>query len=294
MDDATRLRLRDIIVRYDIKLRHGTSPRFQNGSIAIAATIGSSTAEIWATRDSKVCILGSEWGIAVGLPILRADWVPSDDSQPLTSNALELPTNAAFVSFTKECDGSLKDFGANILELVKPLLMRVGGWKPGHLVMVEYFDRYLKCPLSLRLASECIAAISKALGNTQKTQMLLISEPFRSNPRFDDKRPWQANHDWRSDNDRTAVTEAVADKLDLKGALALRRDKHAREMVLKFDDFTSVTLIFDQGFGCWSGGRDTLLRFDFDADTKDQAEKLMAINAIVQGPNDASYIVAHR
>lgn len=294
MDDATRLRLRDIIVRYDIKLRHGTSPRFQNGSIAIAATIGSSTAEIWATRDSKVCIMGSEWGIATGLPILRADWVPSDDSQPLTSNALELPTNAAFVSFTKECDGSLKDFGANILELVKPLLMRVGGWKPGHLVMVEYFDRYLKCPLSLRLASECIAALSKALGNTQKTQMLLISEPFRSNPRFDDKRPWQANHDWRSDNDRTAVTEAVADKLDLQGALALRRDKHAREMVLKFDDFTSVTLVFDQGFGCWSGGRDTLLRFDFDADTKDQAEKLMAINAIVQGPNDASYIVAHR
>jgi hypothetical protein len=65
-------------------------------------------------------------------------------------------------------------------------------------------------------------------------------------------------------------------------------------MVLTFDDSTSVTLVLDQGFGCWSGPKGIPLRFDFDADPQDQAAKLMALNAVVQGPSDPSYIVAYR
>ena len=160
--------------------------------------------------------------------------------------------------------------------------------------MIEYFDRYLKCPLSVRLACECIAALSKAIGSGEQTQMSLVSEPWRSDPRFDDKRPWQVSHDWRSDDDRTEATEAMAAKLGLKGSLTLKRDRHAREMVLTFDDSSSVTLVFDQGFGSWSGPKGIPLRFDFDANAQDQASKLMALNAMVHGPDDPSYIVAHR
>jgi hypothetical protein len=207
---------------------------------------------------------------------------------------LELRADAAFVSFTRECDGPLSSFGVHMLELVRPLLQRVGGWRPGHLVVVEYFDRYLKCPLSVRLACECIAALSKAIGSAERTQISLVSEPWRSDPRYDDKRPWQVSHDWRSDDDRAKATEAIAAKLGLKGTLTLKRDRHAREMVLTFDDSTSVTLVFDQGFGSWSGPKGVPLRFDFDANTQDQAAKLMALNAMVQGPDDPSYIVAHR
>ncbi|GEM_PF-3561916 len=142
-----------------------------------------------------------------------------------------------------------------VLELVRPLLQGAGGWRPGHPVMVEYFDRYLKCPLSVRLACECIAALSKAIGSAQQTQMSLVSEPRRSNPRFGDKRPWQVSRDWRSDDDRAEVTEAVAAKLGLKGSLTLKRDRHAREVVLTFADSAPVTLVFDQGFGSWPGTR---------------------------------------
>jgi hypothetical protein len=102
------------------------------------------------------------------------------------------------------------------------------------------------------------------------------------------------SHDWRSDDDRAEATEALAAKLGLKGSLTLKRDRHAREMVLTFDDSTSVTLVFDQGFGSWSGPKGVPLRFDFDADAQDQAGKLLALNAMVQGPDDPSYIVAHR
>lgn len=294
MDDATRLGLRDMAIRYDITLRQGSAPCFQNGAIAIAATTNDRAGEIWATRDRRAGILGSGWGVAAELPILRANWNSKDDSEALPGDMLEPRADAAFVSFTRECDGPLSSFGVHILELVKPLLQRVGGWRPGHLVMVEYFDRYLKCPLSVRLACECIAALSKAIGSAEQTQMSLVSEPWRSNPRFDDKRPWQVSHDWRSDDDRAEATEALAAKLGLKGSLTLKRDRHAREMVLTFDDSTSVTLVFDQGFGSWSGPKGVPLRFDFDADAQDQAGKLLALNAMVQGPDDPSYIVAHR
>ncbi|MBX9745672.1 MAG: hypothetical protein K2X34_02140 [Hyphomonadaceae bacterium] len=65
-------------------------------------------------------------------------------------------------------------------------------------------------------------------------------------------------------------------------------------MVLTFKNSTSVTLVFDQGFGCWSGPKGIPLRFDFDADSQDQAAKLIALNAMVHGPDDPSHIVAHR
>jgi ATP-dependent helicase YprA (DUF1998 family) len=294
MDDATRLGLRDLAIRYDIALRQGAAPRFQNGAAAVAAVANGRAGEIWATRDGKAGILGSGWGVAAELPILRARWDAKVDSDALPADILEPRADAAFVSFTKACDGSLSSFGAHLLELVKPLLQRVGGWRPGRLVKVEYFDRYLKCPLSVRLACECVAALAKAIGSGEQTQMLLVSEPWRSDPRYDDKRPWQVSHDWRSDDDRAEVTEDVAAGLGLKGSLTLKRDRHAREMVLTFDDSTSVTLVFDQGFGCWSGPKGILLRFDFDADSQDQAAKLIALNAMVHGPDDPSYIVAHR
>jgi hypothetical protein len=170
----------------------------------------------------------------------------------------------------------------------------VGGWRPGSLIRVEYFDRYLKCPLAVRLACECVAALSRTIGGAEQIQMLLVSEPWRSDPRYDDKRPWQVSHDWRSDDDRVEVMEAVAAKLGLKGSLTLRRERHAREMFLTFDDSTSVTLVLDQGFGCWSGPNGIPLRFDFNADPPSQASKLIALNAMVHGPDDPSYIVVHR
>lgn len=294
IDDATRLGLRDVATRYEITIRQGTAPRFQNGAIAIAAIANDRAGEIWATRDSNVSILDSEWGIASELPILRANWDFKDDSKSLPSNILELRADAAFVSFTKECDGTLSAFGANMLKLVKPLLQRVGGWRPGQLTKVEYFDRYLKSPLTVRLACEFIASLSNALGSTTQTQIFLVSEPWRSDSRFEDRPPWQANHDWRSDADRTEVTKLITAKLGLRGALTLRRDRHARVMILTFDDKTSVTLVFDQGFGSWSNPKSTILRFDFNLNPQDQATKLMALNTVVQGPNDPSYIVVHR
>lgn len=294
IDDATRLGLRDLAVRYDIVLRQGTVPSFPNHAIAIAAVVNDQKREIWATRDTNAPILGAGWGIAAEMPILRAKWDGKDDSEALPVETLIPTASAAFISFTKECDGPISDFGCQLLQLVQPLLQRVGGWRPGQLMMVKYADRYLKSPFNVRLACEFIAALSKAIGSNGQTQVSFVSEPWRSDPRYDDRRPWQVNHDWRSDHDRTEVTNAAAAKLGMNSSLNLKRDKHAREMILTFDDSTTVTLVFDQGFGCWSVPKGKPERFDFDKNAKDQTTRLMVFNTQVKGPNDPSYIVAYR
>jgi DEAD/DEAH box helicase domain-containing protein len=294
MDDATRLSVRDLAIRYDIALQIGTAPHFQNGAIAIAFVAKKGGGEVWATRDGEAGTLGSGWGIAAELPILRADLDIKNDSKALSYDMLEPAPNAEFVSFTKECNGPLTDFGGRLLELVRPSLQRVGGWRPGHLVKVEYFDRYLKSPLSVRLACECIAALSKAIGKGETLEASLVSQSWRPHSRYDDRKPWQVSHDWRSDAVRSEAIAAIAALLGLNVSLTLKRDRHAREMILTFDDSTPVTLVFDQGFGGWSGPKGIPLRFDFDANAKDQAINLMTLNAILHGPEVPSYIVVHR
>jgi DEAD/DEAH box helicase domain-containing protein len=65
-------------------------------------------------------------------------------------------------------------------------------------------------------------------------------------------------------------------------------------MVLSFDDSTAVTIVFDQGFGCWAGPRGIPLRFDFGLSVQEQAQKLAALNVMIEGPDSPSYIVVHR
>ncbi len=293
LDGASRLLLRDMAIRFGIELRCGSAPSFGKEVIAIAGLVGDRNAEIWATRDLEASALEAGWGVAGELPVLRATWDGQYDSEDISNEALMPRADAAFIGFTKECDGPLSRFGTQILALVKPLLERVGRWRPNGLVRIEYYDRYLKSPLSVRLACEGVAALSKAIGGKGPAQILLISEPFRQDSRFDDRTPWQANHDWRSDHHRIEVTKALMTRLGLKGAMTLRKDRHAREMILTFDDSASVTLIFDQGFGCWSTPRAVPLRFDFNADPVDQAAKLIALNPMLTGPSGPSYIVAH-
>ncbi|PWR17912.1 DEAD/DEAH box helicase [Zavarzinia aquatilis] len=294
MDDAMRLALRDLAARFDIVLRSGSAPRFPNGAVALAALGASGSREIWATRDSGAGILGDAWGVAAEAPILRATWHLEDNVEAVPADLMEPRADAAFISFTTECNGPLSGFGARLLECAKPLLQRVGGWRAGHLVGVEYFDRYLKNPLTVRLACEFIGALSKSVGKAGQVQVSLVSEPWRPDPRYDDRRPWQAVHDWRSDDDRVKTTEAVLGRFGMNGSMVLRRDRHAREMVLSFDDSTAVTIVFDQGFGCWAGPRGIPLRFDFGASAQDQAQKLAALNAMIEGPDSPSYIVVHR
>src|SRR5690606_14686773 len=157
-----------------ITLRQGPAPRFKNGAVGIAATLEEGGGEIWASHDNRAGQLGFHWGWAAESPILRANWGASYDSEELPEDFFKPRPEATVLTFTKECDGPLLDFGRRMLGMVAPLLERVGGWRPGQLVSIQYFDRYLKNPLSVRLALEFISALSEALGDRTATRVSLV------------------------------------------------------------------------------------------------------------------------
>lgn len=293
IDDATRLGLRDFATRYDIELRRGNAPRYPNGAKSLAALIGPDDMESWVSRGLTASKLGPGWAMPEEFPILRSNVPIAEIGAPVAANELELRPDAAYLSFTAEADGPLLGFGDRLLGQVQPLLERIGGWRPGRLAEVSYYDRYLKSPLSVRLALEFLASLARPGRNGDRIPVKLVSEPYRSDPRFADKGPWQVHHDWRSDDHRAGVTEEIAARLGLDATVELKRDRHARQLNLVFDDGSISTLLLDQGFGSWSAPAGIAVRFDFSASREEQATKLQKLNLILEGPRDPSYIVAH-
>jgi hypothetical protein len=293
LDDAARLTLRDFASRFEIDLRRGIAPSHANGAATLAAVFYHDRSECWATRGTSSRALGFDWGLPAEAPILRAELAIGDMGVPISPAELELRPEAAFLSFTSECDGPLLGFGDRAVAMITPLLEKLGAWRPDQLVRIEYYDRYLKSPLAVRLACEFLASLSRTLGKGDVLPVRLVSVPWQPDARFDDTSPWQVFHDWRADADRAAVVKSLAAQMGLDATLELRKDRHAREMKLAFADGSGVCLVFDQGFGSWRGPKDIKLRFDFAAPPETQSAHLQSLNALIEGPADPAYVVAH-
>lgn len=292
MDEATRLGLRDFATRFDLELRRGTAPSFSNGAVALAALPDDAT--LWASRDTHARQAGSVWGTPEEFPVVRGSYAAGDVGEPVRRADLELRPDAAFLQFTNDVDGPTLGFGERLLQAVKPLLQRVDAWKSGQLVAVTYFDRYLKSPLTLRLAVDFIGAVRDALSGDDPVRVELVSEPYRADARHGDRQPWTITHDWLDDSIRESVVHSLGQNLELDLRLSLRRDQHARHIELVFANGTKALLVFDQGFGSWRPPSGIRVRFDFDGDPPDQATRLLSANLLVHGPVHPSYIVAHR
>lgn len=180
-----------------------------------------------------------------------------------------------------------------MLAAAEPLLRRVGAWKPGQLVAINYYDRYLKSPMTVRLVVDFIGAAARSLANGEPIQVGLVSEPYRPDPRRTGL-PWQAVHDWQDDAVRVAVAAVLGEMSGVDVSFELRRDRHAREMELSFAGGDTVTLVLDQGFGCWRGPHGISLPFDFARASEEQASRLRRLKPLLAGPEEASYVVAFR
>ncbi|MFC7537173.1 DEAD/DEAH box helicase [Sphingomonas sp. GCM10030256] len=289
LDDATRLGLRDFATRFDLELKRGSAPDFENGAVTLAALPAEQ--QVWASRDRNAARAGASWGVPFEAPVLRAMHTVSDLGDQVDRSELELRPDAAFFRFTNDVDGPALGFGERMVAAVEPLLRRVGAWKPGQLIAINYYDRYLKSPMTVRLAVDFIGAAARALANGEPIQVGLVSEPYRPDPRRTGS-PWQAVHDWQDDRVRIAVAAALGEMCGVDASLALRRDRHAREMELSFAGGGTVTLVLDQGFGCWRGPQGISLPFDFGRSPEEQASRLRSLNPLLIGPEEASYVVA--
>lgn len=290
MDEATRLGMRDFAIRYDIEFRTGAAPTFANGAIAIAAANIGGSHSVWATRAPEARELGESWGLPQHDPIVRADAVEISTGETLDLGALRPRPSAVVVQFTTEADGPSMNFGERFVGLVTAPLRRVGGWRAGHLTGIKYYDRYVRSPYAVHLVLHALASLAKHLGQPGvRVPVELVTAPVRQ----DEPERWvsQAVHDWQDDEIRAQVTSAFATRLDLKPTVIMRQDRHARQIDLHYDDGAVITLLLDQGFGCWRPPKGIRLPFDFAASVPKQAGALAGLNCMIAGPSEPSYIV---
>ena len=146
VDDASRLALRDLALRYDIELRKGDVPRFQNGATAFLGVQGPAE-DVWASRSEAPCRLGPGWATAEDTPIVRAGRLSVPVGQRIDRRELEPRPDTVFLTLSKELNGLSSSFGERFVAITVPAIARVGLSKPGSLARIVYYDRYVKSPL---------------------------------------------------------------------------------------------------------------------------------------------------
>lgn len=293
MDEASRLALRDLALRYDIELRKGDAPRFSNGATAFLGVKRAGGTDVWASRNEAPCRLGPVWATADDTPIVRAGRLSVPAGQRIEQRELEPRPDTVFLTVSNELNGLSSSFGDRFVAITVPAITRVGLSKLGNLARIIYYDRYVKSPLPALLAVSAIAALANRLGDGSSIEFELVSEAV-GGPDDTDRRPWLITHNWHEETERVAIITELCKRKNLSPTITVRRDRHARELDLILRDGSVARLVLDQGFGCWHPPSGVRLRHDFSASVAAQVERIVNLNVALEGPAEPSYLVITR
>ncbi|MGW8191965.1 DEAD/DEAH box helicase [Sphingomonas hankookensis] len=279
LDSAQRLSLRDTALALGLSLRRGTPPTFANGAIAIAAA-GSL---LWASRDQGARRAGPNWGEGQEMPVVRIA-APSLPLTPAVDLSTLLPASGtSFIEITDALDGAITDFGERFVRLIGPVIREAGG--NGSLQRIEYSDRYLQSPLTVRLLAEALSALRNDLaGRDQKLPVRIVTNRLKTNER----QPFAPDHDWQFEEDREAVLLGLLKSRELAPELVEHGADHGRVMTLTISGAT-VRVVLDQGFGPWRTPR--YAKWDhFGEPPEQQLRHIDRYNAMIEA-RGASYVV---
>lgn len=282
LDQAARLGLRDAAHIAPFALHRGKSPVLENGATVIA-DIGAEF--VWASRDDIAARVGPDWGRGESHPVVRgaAEFVAAREPVDL---ALLLPRpGTRYREVATELDGMLQGFGARFVALAKAELEPLGLWRPGELAGIDYKDRYLHAPLSVRLALDVAAAFRDALRPGEVLPVRIHTASLRVN----DRQPVAPTHNWKWPEDREDVAAAFAASRKLALDFDQTGAPHGRMLTLLHADGSTARLVLDQGFGAWETPR--YARFDFGAHPAAQATRLATLSAPLTA-RGRSYLVA--
>ena len=281
LDSASRLTLRDAVIRNEMSLRMSPTVSFPNGAEPLAML---SDGRAWATRDSTAREFGSHWGRPDLNPVvrIRTERVQLRD---IDLGSLLPEPGARFIEIGDQLSGGTINFGERVVALLIPELEPLGVRRAGRLIAVEYSDRYVRSPLTALLALRVLRTIASTLGDPENGIRLRTAR-LEPDARYD--RPWLIEHDWRDEGDRTNSVATLADALGLDLRFVTDAIEHARLLRLTFEQ-REIEIRFDQGFGFLKPS--TKVRHEFDATGHTQGRHLAARSFVcrAKGP---SHLVA--
>jgi DEAD/DEAH box helicase domain-containing protein len=287
LDGAQKLRLRDFVNRWGLHVETGEPRAFANGAQLVAEVVdqmGRTT--VFATRDSTALRGGEAWGRPTTAPVVRFSLnEPSWAGALVTVDNLREDPGAVVIHIGRDLDGPIGDFGAKAASKIREMLTRVGVPADVAMVALEYEDRYVRSPLTMRLLIDALRALSRGAGKAVPVTIKTIPLELKDQP------PRFLDNDWKSETDRAAVVVSLAAANGLTVDWRPESAGHARRLTATLANGRRVQILFDQGLGPWRVNRGA--SFDFRSPPVEQASWLRRFETTIQiGSGGHTYLVA--
>ncbi|HEY5071764.1 MAG TPA: DEAD/DEAH box helicase [Caulobacteraceae bacterium] len=287
LDGAQKLGLRDLANRWGVAIEAGEAATFANGSAFLAEiTNEDGNATVFATRDAVALDGGEGWGRPSHAPVVRfGQSGPAWTGVAVPLGRLQPDPGAKVLHVSRELDGRIGEFGGRMAATIRGLVLQLGVQNDDAVANLDYEDRYLRSPLTVRLLIDALGGL--ALGSGKTTPVAVRTIPLEPK----DHIPRWLDNDWKSETDRAEVARALA----VSKALVLdwRTDSagHARRLTVAFASGRRVEILLDQGLGPWRCDRGT--SFEFRAPPPEQASRLRRLETGLRvAPGARTFFVA--
>ncbi|MCR6659661.1 MAG: DEAD/DEAH box helicase [Asticcacaulis sp.] len=285
LDVASRMTLRDFVLRSNISLARGPSPL--EGIAVLAVVEGPSSRQVWACREAQAVEISAYWGQATNAPVICGTLAVQAEVIPVVLDTLLPKPGARFKTITTELDQMIDRWGKVMARHMLDQFKACGVNVVGNITQLTYYDPYVRSPMVGRLFLDTVAALQDI--NGAKIPVILKTDV----PVSDRGSPWLITHAWSNGEAAAEGLMAYARRLGIDLTVELQKVPHGRYMLFRTAQGREMQIVMDQGFGAWSLPRGSDQRFRFTADPDTQAVELSAVNGLVQRQSHSlSYIVA--
>ncbi len=235
------------------------------GDNRLAAVVGSTSSVVWASSQSAANVIGAEWGTVSQAPVVKGPAGKIEIGALLNHEQLLAERQReAIVEVDQELDGPVSGFGLRLKVMLRGRSEELHRVLSVPCLKIEYSDRYLFNPLSVRLLAELI----RGFGDEHTEVVVRTLGARRGLPPHPGKR---LHRDWQDLRARNAVlSRLLADVAPLSRIQTEKQAPHRRRL-----DFStpegSGTIFFDQGVGSWRTFDEP---FDHEASIDTQVENL--------------------
>lgn len=249
-----------------------------------AGVLGAGWSSRWAVTSKEALLAGEDWGCAAASTTCLVEAsnqaLPPNEGRLMTPAEVRKQRPGAYeeIRIESDLDGPLDRSGGRFWTLIERripgFLARLASGSP--LISVEYGDRYLKSPLTVRILFELLSSLTQYSAGIVATTRILIaaSSSFRGQDRKGSSST--IADDWDDAAARDAVLEAVLVSIGSPVQIKSAKAAHYRELLLRWDDQT-VRLRLDQGVGFLDADRPT--RFGFNGRVEEQAREVLKVSA---------------
>jgi DEAD/DEAH box helicase domain-containing protein len=246
----------------------------------------------WGVFDADSLSLGAGWGQGTGAwPVVKGNWGEAlTQKREIDLNLVEQarPEDCTQVLVDKELDGDILNIGTSfwsLLESKSSWLMRC--IEQGPPISIEYCDRYVRSPLSVRVLFEFLKRFASTSGTQSELLIKTTASPQQQTGH-------SLNHDWRDDGTQKAVLNHLFKPYFKLSVTVYPRPNdlsHSRFLSLTWENGLRADINLDQGVGFYRARM--FKKFDFTLTPDSQAQKLIALRFSVdnQSPSMPLYIL---